>query len=184
MNRHRITVLAATVALAATITACSNTGANSKESKEVRSALNVYLSGQPIPQFASSQLRQNLIEIITAQAKTTATTTFFFNQGVQDPISSCPSIGFPIPSTAQITASEGKLPDHDLAVPQMEPTGIYTGDSTGTYVICVQADGTAYASYWEGFVNTVTGPASWDTAAHQVKLTGAATGGFTTKVGG
>ena len=41
------------------------------------------------------------------------------------------------------------------------PTGIYTGDSSGTYVICVDAKGEAYARYWEGYVQAVSGPAEF-----------------------
>jgi hypothetical protein len=134
--------------------------------------LGQYQTNQPVPVFKYSQLRQNLIEIETAEARTTQTTSFFFNQGVQDPVSSCPSIGFPIPSTYQLTNPEAKVQRHDFTLPQPEATGVYTADTTGTYVICVNAQGQAYATYWEGFVQTVTGPARWDTATHQVLLTG------------
>lgn len=166
------------VGFALTAGSCDHGGNNKKETNQVRSQLGVYLQAQPVPEFQSSQYRQNVIDIETAQADTTATTSFLFNQGVQDPITSCPSIGFPIPSTAQLTNPEGKLQDYSLVVGQMEATGVYTGDSTGTYVICVNAKGEAYASYWEGFVNTVTGPATWNTTTHQVELTGPVTGGF------
>ena len=47
-------------------------------------------------------------------------------------------------------------------------------------VICVDANGQAYANYWEGFVNTVSGPATWDEATHSVVLAGTPTGKFTT----
>lgn len=135
-------------------------------------------AAHPTPKFDRSQLRQNLIEIITAQAETTATTTFFFNQGVIDPVHVCPSIGFPIPSTAQLTNPEQKVENHSLTLPQVEPTGVYTGDSTGTYVICTDANGSAYANYWEGFVQTVTGPAKWDSDSKAVELIGSSSFDF------
>lgn len=171
---RRLALAAALLAVAG----CTHSGANGREQGAARDQLSIYLQAQPIPQFASSQLRQNLIELETAQATTTATTSFFFNQGVQDPISTCPSIGFPIPSTAQLTNPQGKYPGKDFTVNQAEATGVYTGDSSGTYVICIDSAGKAYASYWEGFVNTVTGPASWNVTTHQVELTGTVTGGF------
>lgn len=132
---------------------------------------------QPVPEFSYSQIRQNLIEITTAQAETTQTTSFFFNLGVDGPVMSCPSIGFPIPTTAQLTNPDQAIGDigHNgsgAVIPQAEQTGIYTGDSTGTYVVCVDAQGRAYAHYWEGFVSTVAGPAEWNDEAQQIDLVG------------
>lgn len=130
---------------------------------------------QPVPEFRWSQLRQTLIEINRTQAETTQTTSFFFNMGVPNPIASCPSIGYPIPSTMQLTNPVQEITHGahgQSVVAQAEQTGVYTGDSTGTYVLCVDATGEAYAFYWEGFVSVVTGPAEWDAAAGQVKLIG------------
>lgn len=165
------------------LAACSS-GAQSKESKIANEQLAGFLTAQPVPIFNWSQLRQNLIELETAQANTTATTSFFFNQGVQDPIASCPSIGFPIPSTYQLTnpsKAVGGPESGNVTVAQIESTGVYTADTSGTYVICIDTNGKGYAFYWEGFVSTVTGPATWDTEAHNVTLTGAATGAFSTE---
>ncbi len=122
----------------------------------------------PIPKVARSQIRQNLVDIITAQAESTITTSFFFLEGV-GLVSECPSIGFPIASTAQLTNPDQLAPDGRV-LPQMEPTGIYTGSSSGTYVICVDAKGDAYARYFEGYVMAVSGPAEF--VDGQVRLTG------------
>jgi hypothetical protein len=171
-------ILAAVVAPLILLGAACEEGSKSrqKEEKASEQALDQFLKSQPIPAFNWSQLRQNLIELQTAQANTTATTTFFFNQGVQEPITVCPSIGFPIPSTAQLTNPEQKVNNKDLTLPQLEATGIYTGESTGTYVICINDKGQAYAQYWEGFVSTVTGPATWDGV--KIVLTGAPSAEF------
>lgn len=143
---------------------CSN---NSEAARNERSISNdsqeVYQDVQPIPRYSRSQLRQNLIEITNAQANPTPTTSFFFNMGVADPIDFCPSIGFPIPSTMQLTNPDqyyGHSSGAVLALP--EPTGVYTGDSTGTYVVCLDDRGQAYGDYWEGFIKTVSGVATWD----------------------
>jgi hypothetical protein len=133
-----------------------------------------------------SQLRQTLIEIEEAQAKATATTSFMFlagaGAGSTGPLlASCPSIGFPIPSTYQLTAPEGKLQDHNLTVPQMEANGVYTGDSTGTYVLCVGGDGKPFVFYWEGYVATVTGPAHWDNVKGEIVMDGPSSVPFTKK---
>jgi len=87
---------------------------------------------------------------------------------------SCPSIGFPTPTTAQLT---NPLQDVGTGGPigQLEPNGVYTGDSTGTYVVCVAPNGTKYVSYWEGDVQTEGGPAHWDDTKGQIVLDGAPT---------
>ena len=180
MNRK---TLAAVAALTVALSACANeNNAASTEQDIARTQLDGFLKAQPVPTFAFSQLRQNLIEIEAAQAGTTATTSFFFNQGIANPISSCPSIGFPIPSTYQLTnpmqvADTSR--DNGVTIGQMESTGVYTGDSSGTYVICVDGEGAPYAMYWEGFVSTVSGPAQW--VDGQVVLTGKPSVDFTVK---
>ena len=133
---------------------------------------------QPTPVYDWSQYRQTLIEVTDAKANATQTTSFFFLEGI-GLISSCPSIGFPVPSTAQLTnpVSMGTTYHNPYTLPQVEPTGVYTGDSSGTYTVCVDDSGKAYASYWEGYVQTVTGPATYEDG--RVVLTGKPTGGFT-----
>lgn len=149
-------------------------GARAQEQQENTQAVSQLIHTQPVPQFDYSQLRQNMIELATAEAEGVQTTSFFFNQGVQEPIGSCPSIGYPIPASFSLTAPEQFVGsgNGNLALPQAEPTGVYPGDTTGTKVICVDAQGLAYAKYWEGFVDTETGPARWNPTTHTVELTG------------
>lgn len=174
MIRNRFTVVVLALLLALGLASCTKQrNAEQKADRELAERqLKGFQENQPAPVFTYSQLRQNLIEITTATAQTTQTTTFFFNMGVADPIGSCPSIGFPIPSTAQITAPETKLRNTEAVVPQIEANGVYTGDSSGTYIMCVDAQGRPYANYWEGFVQTVTGAAKWNPAIKQVELVG------------
>lgn len=163
------------VALAAVLAGCTSaTGEDQRTTEEILQDLQ---KAHPVPQFKYSQYRQNLIEVVTAQAESTATTTFFFNQGVQEPINSCASVGFPIPTTAQLTNPE-RYVGSGGSIPQVEPQGVYTGESSGTYVICRDANGRGYAVYWEGFVQTVTGPAEW--TGKGVELVGEPTGDFST----
>lgn len=163
-------------------TACSGSSQSSGqnlENQQQQQAENSLVNNQPLPHFNYSQLRQNLIELETAQANGVETTSFFFNQGVQDPVNSCPSIGAPIPSTDQLSNPQQVVHDSyptggaALTTGQMDPTGVYTGNSTGTYVMCVGADGKSYATYWEGYVQTVFGPAKWDADKHEVSMVGA-----------
>lgn len=193
--KKRITALALIVFGVLALGACTSTtttgqraakdSANNEQQSIADGLINMEKS-QPLPRFSWSQLRQNLIEIQTAQSDTTQTTSFFFNQGVQEPVQSCPSIGFPIPGTTQLSNPDQKITDvgrsagsGNVTIPQIDPNGVYSGDSTGTYVLCIDATGHPYANYFEGFVQTVTGPAQWNVTKHEVELTGPPSFAFT-----
>lgn len=180
----RVLAVALIVGMLFAVTACQS---GSKRNQAIRDDQNKTAEGavalqqsQPTHTYTYSQLKANVQEIEDAQANPTQTTSFSFNQGVRDPIDSCPSIGFPIPATDQLTNPEQKVPDHDLTLPQQDPTGVYVGNTSGTYVICIDPNGHAYASYWEGFVKVVSGPAVWDKTLGQIVLTGDVTGDFST----
>ncbi len=130
-----VAVLVLVLAVAGCTESNSNSArkAQSNDRKVAEQQLASYQRNQPTPIFTWSQLRQNLIEIETAQSQTTQTTTFY-----------------------RLGSSQR------LSLPQIEANGVYTADSTGTFVICVDANGKPYAVYWEGFVQTVAGPAKWD----------------------
>lgn len=141
-------------------------------------ALSQLQQSQPAPFFKWSQERETLIEIEKAQANDTQTTTFGFNMGATQPVWSCPSIGVPIASTTELTNPQQVFQDgwvnggQDTSIPQVDPPGVYTGDSTGTYVLCIAPNGGTYLQYWEGFVDSVTGPAVWNTTTNSIELTG------------
>jgi hypothetical protein len=138
-----------------------------------------YLLNEPPPHFSYSAIRATAISVEAIQALNEQTTSFGFNQGVKNPVWSCPSLGEPVASTTQITNQQQvdttTVPyQGGAAVPigNMDPNGVYSGDSTGTYVLCVNASGTPYAQYWEGFVDTVSGPAAWDAKTGAIVVTG------------
>lgn len=168
--RRTIAAIALIVAVGAAAVGCTDS-ATDKDKAATNSQLDQYQKNQPIPRSDWSQYRQTIIDVENAQIHAVATTTFFFNQGTPKPIKSCPSIGFPVPTTAQLT---NPLQDVGTGGPigQQEPNGAYTGDSTGTYVICVAPNGSKYISYWEGDVQTEGGPAHWDDAKGQIVLDG------------
>lgn len=177
----RITAIAIAAIAAVTLGACAGSGSSrGEEQKVAQEQLTQFLEAQPVPIFNSSQLRQNLIDIANAQANATVTTSFFFNFGVVDPVHWCPSIGFPIPGTFQLTNPEQVISGNNgrVGIPQLESTGVYTGDTQGTTVICIDDQGRGYAHWWEGSVSTVAGPATWDGSA--VVMTGAPTAEFST----
>jgi hypothetical protein len=167
--------------------ACNNNSTPSaiqQNQRQSEASLNQLNQSQPIPQFKWSQIRQTLIDIETAQADSTQTTTFFFNQGVAAPVMTCPSVGYPVPSTDELTNPQQVVndgyPNGGAAptIPQIDPNGIYQGDSTGTYVLCVNGSGQTYGVYWEGFVYALSGPAVYQNGT--VTPTGPSSFKFTT----
>jgi hypothetical protein len=161
----KIAIIGAAIALPVILGAgsCSSDEAVKADEVQTNTQLSIYQKNQPVPVHDWSQYRQTVIDMENAQADVVATTSFFFNQGVESPFKSCPSIGFPVPTTAQLTNPWQLVWNSSAsgAVAQMEPTGVYTGDSSGTYVVCIAPNGDKYLSYWEGFVQTEGGPAEW-----------------------
>lgn len=166
--------------LAASLAACSggNPG-QAQENRQQQQDTTSLEASQPIPHFNYSQIRQTSIDAETVAADGTQTTSFFFQMGDQDPVFSCPSIGMPVPNTAQLSNPEqviGTGNSNAVTTPQMDPYGIYAPSaSSGTYVICVNGSGAKYLEYWEGDVMTVTAGAEWDASTHSLKVTGAPT---------
>lgn len=185
MNRNLRTAVAAIVgagALAVSLAACNGQNAQQKEQVAQSADTASLEQSQPLPHYNYSQIRQTLIDAQDIEANGTQTTSFFFQQGMQDPIFSCPSLGEPVANTDQLSNPQQVVPvtgkwggGHDILA-QMDPNGIYTGSSSqGTYVICVNGSGKPYLQYWEGNVMTVTAGATWDHAVHQVVVNGAPT---------
>lgn len=185
MQAKKIVAGVATVLVALSLSACSSLShqVNTTEQRQTAQDLQAFLQTQPIPNFGWSQLRQTLIQIERAQATTVATTSFGFEMGIQNPVWSCPSVGFPVASTTELTNPKqvvsGGNGGGSVTIGQIDPNGVYAGNSTGTYVLCTDAQGRPYVRYEEGYVSTVTGPAVWDAATHQIQMVGAPTGNFT-----
>jgi hypothetical protein len=184
MNRTLIIAAAALAGLLA-VAGCTHgpsvPSGQQQENRQQAQDTASLVNNQPIPHFNFSVYRQTLIDAESIAANGTQTTSFFFNQGVRDPIFSCPSLGMPVPNTAQLSNPQqvqwntaGSSGVASATVGQMDPYGAYTpSSSTGTYVICVNSSGKPYLQYWEGFVQSVTAPAVWDYGTHTLKVTGA-----------
>lgn len=168
------------------LTACSLSGPTTAVQSDQNLSTTVlakFEASQPAPIFDWSQIRQTLIDVESAQAKSIQTTSFFFNQGVQDPYYVCPSIGFPVAATTQLT-NPSQVTDANgnssVTIPQIDPNGVYSGNSTGTYVLCVDNQGRTYGQYAEAFVHTVSGIANWNQKEHRIVITGEPTYAFKT----
>lgn len=163
-----VVAIAAIVLLSAS--SCDSEAAD-KDKQVTNDALVQLQNAQPQPVFKWSQERETLIQLLAARATTTPTTSIFYNQGIKEPITSCPSIGFPIASTTQLTSPDQWIGSGGAVVALAEPVGVYTGNSTGTYVLCITSKGVQYPFYWEGFVATIGGQAEIG-ADGQVRLIG------------
>lgn len=163
MKKIRFAVAA--VVLAVVATACTSEEAKeagenaSKETKALANGLERQLDSQPVPVHPFSQERETLRLIMSARA-TGATSTTMFQNMMGETVIWCPSLGAPIPSTYQLTAQNQyvDLPGHGqerLELSQMEPTGVYPGDSLSTWVLCLDDAGDPFAVTWENPVASV-----------------------------
>lgn len=168
---RRLRLCAALTAGAIALGACSdmkgesNQGAarnNRDESARVAEGFSRVNDSQQVPVYDYSQLRQTLIEAQNVQAEGaygTAEVTSLDGQLIWW----CPTSGMPIPSTYELTSPEQFVepPDRggqeDVPMPQGEPTGVYTGDSEATYVLCLDDAGNAFLRYEEGQVRWSSG---------------------------
>lgn len=180
----RLIVAVTSVAASLLVVAGCDDTAQDKESRQQQSASVNLINNQPVPDIGYSQMRQNLIELETAEATGVQTTSFFFNANIQDPIRSCPSIGVPIPNTASLSNPHQALwgGNSSAVIDQMDPNGVYAPtSSTGTFVMCVDQNGQPHPAYWEGPVETEFGAARWNAGIHQIEPIGPATFHFSTK---
>jgi hypothetical protein len=190
MNR-KLAIAASALVLAAPLGACTShkngAASNARKQEATQQAQDTLtlIQAQPVPHFDWSQIRQTLIDIEGAQAHAIQTTSFFFQQGMNHPYLVCNSIGFPVPASDELTnpqqiVTQGSLRSGggNVTIDQQDPTGIYTADTAGTFVLCVNRNGQAEAQYAEPFVHTVAGPAAWNTATQMIEFTGNPTAAF------
>lgn len=155
------------------------------EQKRVGDSFQRLSDSQQIPTFDYSQERQTLIDVESARATGAVTTTAFYLEGV-GLVEWCPSIGAPVASTSQLSASKQwvDLPGDNtrdrLEVDQGEPVGVYVGQSSGTWTLCLDDGGKKFAVYWEGYVHSTVGVVSSYPADKRLVIT-SSTYNFTDK---
>jgi hypothetical protein len=118
-----------------------DTPQTSSESNQVNDQQTIYSNSQPLHKYDYSPERDELQQIYDARMKLTNTWTVIFSMG--KPIFVCPSRGYPIPYTTQLTNPDrlAQYPGGSTAtvtLPQAEPNGLYTGTSTATWVLCIR----------------------------------------------
>jgi hypothetical protein len=116
----------------------------SSESNQVNDQQTVYSQNQPLHKYDYSPERDELQQIYDARMKVVNTWTVIYSMG--KPVFVCPSKGYPIPYTTQLTnpdrVTAGGTNDNsgsgNVALPQAEPNGLYTGSSMATWVLCIR----------------------------------------------
>ncbi len=169
--------------------ACGAMATDNAQTTEVRAQDAIathYNAVQPVPNWGiKSQIRQNAMEIEHAEAVGVQTTSFlcpgFGCDKANPPTKVCPSIGAPIPITDELTNPEQPLRDNsqplnngggNVTVGEMDPNGIYKGQGSGTFVLCIGPNGAVIPSYWEGNVEVEFAPAVWDETTGTIKDVG------------
>jgi hypothetical protein len=142
-----------------------NNVADNKEASQVDNQQQIYVNNQPAPVFDWSLERHIMVELY--KARNNAVQTYSYVRNLQGQIVfRCKSIGFPLPSNDQLTnSSKLAYPDYNQSpvLPQAEPNGMYSSPSTsGTYVFCINSDGTVSPSYFEADVETHLSPLASD----------------------
>lgn len=114
----------------------------STESNQVNDQQTVYSQNQPLHKYDYSPERDELQQIYDARMKVVNTWTVIYSMG--KPVFVCPSKGYPIPYTTQLTNPDqvhdgSSTADPSVVIPQAEPNGLYTGTSSATWVLCIRS---------------------------------------------
>lgn len=156
------------LALVFLLAACeeNKTGGLQQEEKQTASQATLYANVQPVPYFEWSLERHIMIQIYRARNEAAATYSYVLNPYDNSIMFECASIGYPIPGGTQLTNPE-QLVYEDApgegsvgsALPMMEPNGLYSpATAAGTYVSCVNDDGTISPVFVEWYVWTFPYP--------------------------
>jgi hypothetical protein len=147
-----------TTALIALVAACGTaprtTQADQNAQQYTSRQSDIYDRGQPLHLYDYSQDRASYLAIYDARVAGKATYQVSVPALGGQPWYSCPSRGYPIPATSQLTNPEyGSVPPGFssliVTLPQPEPNGLYSGPTDGTYMQCVDTDGSLYSVYSE-----------------------------------
>jgi hypothetical protein len=171
-NRKNIALIAVPFALilifflAFAGSSCQDSG-NSAEQNQVTDQQTIYEHNQPIPTFTLSSERAVLIQLYQQRVAGTLNTWTVWIANNGTPLGMCASKGYPIPYGTELTnpwqVSDGGnsagTSTGNVSVGQMDPNGIYPAPSTlGTWVMCLDTDGSVHPQYIEPLVMTYTHP--------------------------
>ena len=146
MNRK---IIATGAAVAIFAIGCGSTSVYNEQAA-VDAQQQQYAKVQPVPYFDYSTQRGLLIDIYKSQNEnhqTWAVVTSYSGQLVFE----CESQGYPIPASYQLTNSLRNVGTGG-PVAEAEPNGLFSGATSGTYVMCIRDNGQVSPIYTENNV--------------------------------
>lgn len=139
------------LAIALALVGCTNS-VSEVEQQQQRNGSVAIVQNQPVPDLGGYSFeRQIVIETYIARNSTIATYAYMITMDGKI-IEICPSIGYPIPYSTQLTNPE-VYNYNGTTLPNMEPNGLYPPDNAAaTLVQCVNPDGSVSPTYIEWYV--------------------------------
>jgi hypothetical protein len=136
------------------LTACE-TSTQMLEQGQQKRGVNAIITNQPVPDLGGYSFeRQIVIETYLARNHTIATYAYMIAMDGKI-IEICPSIGYPIPYSTQLTNPQIALGNsyQGSVITNPEPNGLYPpSDAAATLVQCVNLDGSVSPVYIEWYV--------------------------------
>jgi hypothetical protein len=167
---HKLRMALALPAVAIFVCAADGDGCSAqptaaqKENAQQDLQMQQFLRNQPVPSFDWSLERHMLIQLYAARQRATTTFSVVQSEYTGKILWSCPSIGFPLPYSTQLTNPqqvETSGYDHGwaVAIGQQEPNGLFPPPtSDGTWVPCVDEKGKITPVYEEKHVTVFLRP--------------------------
>lgn len=147
-------VLVLLVIVGAMLTGCLGNTSQEQERAYTEEVMQHLFDVQPPPKFTWSLERDIFIQLYQKRNEALATYTVISSQ-FGEVLFECTSIGYPLAADYQLTNPSQKVYGYDITVEQAEPNGLYSSKNTaGTWVLCVNDDGSVYAVYTELNANT------------------------------
>lgn len=159
MTTRFLGVLIAMVLLGVLLVGCGAPSANTRDAQYTNQQMDIYQQNQPPHLYDYSMPRDVLLQIYDATMHANNTWSVWTDwSGISH---GCASVGYPIPGGTQLTNPASQINRGDTGVatiPQAEPNGLYSPDtSQGTWILCLE-NGKAAPVYVEPPVTTYPWP--------------------------
>ena len=160
MKLYKILVLAGALFIIASLVGCYTTTQTDIEQSQQAAWVEAITRNQPVPDLGGYSFEREIV-IQTYQARNHTISTWAYTiTGTGQIIELCPSIGYPIPYSTQLTnpdaltrtmTGNGYYVEGQVANP--EPNGLYPpADAAATLIQCVNSDGSVSPMYFEWYV--------------------------------
>lgn len=161
----RTAAVFAAASIAVVVIGCDS--AQQRENDALRKNQDNLINTLPIPQLDYSLERDIVVQMYSLRQQARHTWSVITSDGTGTPMFDCPSIGFPIANDTRLVKPESS------DGPRPEPNGLYPASSSwGTWVLCVNDDGTLNPIYNEMDTLTFPFPVTVDYVTGRITKTG------------